>query len=126
MIMKNFHSAYQNSIYGFYESIANNLCIINNSKFIFDYEYAFLYDREYFDKELIPKIKDEIKKLYLFFGDDIKMFNCEKVDLNNFNECKKFSVLVEQLKLYKEQMKKMSEEEKENKKKLIKSIIDNL
>ena len=126
MIMKNFHSAYQNSIYGFYESVANNLCIINNSKFIFDYEYAFLYDREYFDKELIPKIKDEIKKLYLFFGDDIKMFNCEKVDLNNFNECKKFSVLVEQLKLYKEQMKKMSEEEKENKKKLIKSIIDNL
>lgn len=126
MIMKNFHSAYQNSIYGFYESIANNLCIINNSKFIFDYEYAFLYDREYFDKELIPKIKDEIKKLYLFFGDDIKMFNCENVNLNTFNECKKFSVLVEQLKLYKEQMKKMSEEEKENKKKLIKSIIDNL
>ena len=127
MIMKNFHSAYQNSIYGFYESISNNLCIINNSKFIFDYEYAFLYDRDYFDNELIPKIKEEIKKLNIFFNDDIiNDINFNDIDLNNFQQTKLFSIILEQLKNYKIEMKNLNEEENENKKKLIKSLISNL
>jgi hypothetical protein len=125
--MKNFHSAYQNSIYGFYESISNNLCIINNSKFIFDYEYAFLYDRDYFDNELIPKIKEEIKKLYIFFNDDIiNEFNFNNIDLNNFQQTKLFSIILEQLKNYKIEKKNLNEDENENKKKLIKSLINNL
>ena len=127
MIMKNFHSAYQNSIYGFYESISNNLCIINNSKFIFDYEYAFLYDRDYFDNELIPKIKEEIKKLNIFFNEDIiNDINFNDIDLNNFQQTKLFSIILEQLKNYKIEKKNLNEDENENKKKLIKSLINNL
>ena len=44
MIMKNFHSAYNNTIYSIYESIANNLAIITHGELLFDYEYVFLYD----------------------------------------------------------------------------------
>ena len=41
MIMKNFHSAYNNTMYEVYESIANNLAILTHSELIFDYEYVF-------------------------------------------------------------------------------------
>ena len=85
MLMKNFHSAYNNTIYSIYESIANNLAIITHGELLFDYEYVFLYDREYFDKELIPKLKEKMKQTKLFLGEDlIKEFGFDNVDFNDY------------------------------------------
>ena len=99
MIMKNFHYAYNNTMYSFYESIANNLAIITHSDLIFDYEYVFLYDREYFDKELIPKLKEKMKQVKLFLGEDlIKEFGFENINFNDFFRLKDFAKLLEILK----------------------------
>ena len=91
MIMRNFHYAYNNTMYSIYESIANNLAIITHCELIFDYEYVFLYDREYFDKELIPKLKEKMKQVKLFLGEDlIKEFGFENIDFNDYFRIKKF------------------------------------
>ena len=99
MIMKNFHYAYNNTMYSFYESIANNLAIITHSDLIFDYEYVFLYDREYFDKELIPKLKEKMKQVKLFLGEDlIREFGFENINFNDFFRLKDFAKFLEILK----------------------------
>ena len=96
MIMKNFHSAYNNTMYAIYETIANNLAIITHSELIFDYEYVFLYDREYFDKELIPKLKEKMKQVKLFMGEDlIKEFGFDNVDFNDYFGIRNFSKFLE-------------------------------
>ena len=112
MIMKNFHYAYNNTMYSYYESIANNIAIINHKDLIFDYEYAFLYDREYFDKELIPKLKEESKKLKIFFGEDLlKEFGFDNVDYNNYVTLKKFSLFLEVAKTFEDYKSKHSKDE---------------
>ena len=103
MIMKNFHSAYNNTMYAIYESIANNLAIITHSELIFDYEYVFLYDREYFDKELIPKLKEKMKQVKLFMGEDlIKEFGFDNVDFNDYFGIRNFSKFLEIVKSFDE------------------------
>ena len=103
MIMKNFHSAYKNTMYAIYESIANNLAIITHSELIFDYEYVFLYDREYFDKELIPKLKEKMKQVKLFMGEDlIKEFGFDNVDFNDYFGIRNFSKFLEVVKSFDE------------------------
>ena len=103
MIMKNFHSAYNNTMYAIYESIANNLAIITHSELIFDYEYVFLYDREYFDKELIPKLKEKMKMVKLFMGEDlIKEFGFDNVDFNDYFGIRNFSKFLEVVKSFDE------------------------
>ncbi len=103
MIMKNFHSAYNNTMYAIYESIANNLAIITHSELIFDYEYVFLYDREYFDKELIPKLKEKMKQVKLFMGEDlIKEFGFDNVDFNDYFGIRNFSKFLEVVKSFDE------------------------
>ena len=122
MIMKNFHSAYNNTMYAIYESISNNLAIITHSELIFDYEYVFLYDREYFDKELIPKLKEKMKQVKLFMGEDlIKEFGFENIDFNDYFGIKNFSKFLEIAKTFdefknthsKEEYNKMKEQIKE-------------
>ena len=122
MIMRNFHSAYNNTMYSIYESIANNLAIITHSELIFDYEYVFLYDREYFDKELIPKLKEKMKQVKLFMGEDLlKEFGFENIDFNDFFRIKDFSKFLEVAKNFdefknshtKEEYKKIKEQLKE-------------
>ena len=122
MIMKNFHSAYNNTMYAIYESISNNLAIITHSELIFDYEYVFLYDREYFDKELIPKLKEKMKQVKLFMGEDlIKEFGFENIDFNDYFGIKNFSKFLEIAKTFdefknthsKEEYNKMKEQLKE-------------
>ena len=122
MIMKNFHSAYNNTMYAIYESISNNLAIITHSELIFDYEYVFLYDREYFDKELIPKLKEKMKQIKLFMGEDlIKEFGFENIDFNDYFGIKNFSKFLEIAKTFdefknthsKEEYNKMKEQIKE-------------
>ena len=122
MIMRNFHSAYNNTMYSIYESIANNLAIITHSELIFDYEYVFLYDREYFDKELIPKLKEKMKQVKLFMGEDLlKEFGFENIDFNDFFRIKDFSKFLEVAKNFdefknshtKEEYIKMKEQLKE-------------
>jgi len=96
MIMRNFHYAYNNTMYSIYESIANDLAIITHAELIFDYEYVFLYDREYFDKELIPKLKEKMKQVKLFLGEDlIKEFGFENIDFNDYFRIKNFSKFLE-------------------------------
>jgi hypothetical protein len=103
MIRKNFHSAYNNTMYAIYESIANNLAIITHSELIFDYEYVFLYDREYFDKELIPKLKEKMKQVKLFMGEDlIKEFGFDNVDFNDYFGIRNFSKFLEVVKSFDE------------------------
>ena len=103
MIMKNFHSAYNNTMYAIYESIANNLAIITHSELIFDYEYVFLYDREYFDKELIPKLKEKMKMVKLFMGEDlIKEFGFDNVNFNDYFGIRNFSKFLEVVKSFDE------------------------
>ena len=103
MIMKNFHSAYNNTMYAIYESIANNLAIITHSELIFDYEYVFLYDREYFDKELIPKLKEKMKMVKLFMGEDlIKEFGFDNINFNDYFGIKNFSKFLEIVKSFDE------------------------
>ena len=112
MIMRNFHCAYNNTMYSYYESIANNIAIILHSELIFDYEYVFLYDREYFDKELIPKIKEEIKKIKYFVGEDlIKEFGFENVNYNDFRRMKDFSDFLEVAKTFEDFKNNHSKEE---------------
>ena len=122
MIMRNFHSAYNNTMYAIYESISNNLAIITHSELIFDYEYVFLYDREYFDKELIPKLKEKMKQVKLFMGEDlIKEFGFENIDFNDYFGIKNFSKFLEIAKTFdefknthsKEEYNKMKEQLKE-------------
>ncbi len=112
MIMKNFHYAYNNTMYSFYESIANNLAIITHSDLIFDYEYVFLYDREYFDKELIPKLKEKMKQVKLFLGEDlIKEFGFENIDFNDYFRIKNFSKFLEIVKDFDEYKSKYTKDE---------------
>ena len=112
MIMKNFHSAYNNTMYAIYESIANNLAIITHSELIFDYEYVFLYDREYFDKELIPKLKEKMKQVKLFMGEDlIKEFGFDNVDFNDYFGIRNFSKFLEVVKSFDEFKNTHSKEE---------------
>ena len=112
LIIQNFHYAYNNTMYSYYESIANNVAIIINSGLIFDYEYIFLYDREYIDKELIPKLKEEVKKIKLFLGEDlIKEFGFENIDYNDFWRLKDFSQFLEILKTFNEYKNTHSKEE---------------
>ena len=112
MIMTNFHYAYNNTMYSYYESIANNIAIILNSQLIFDYEYAFLYDREYFDKELIPKIKEEVKKIKCFLGEDlIKEFGFENLNYNDFRRLKDFASFLEIAKTFEDYKSKHSKDE---------------
>ena len=112
MIMKNFHYAYNNTMYSYYESIANNIAIILHSELFFDYEYAFLYDREYFDKELIPKIKEEVKKIKYFLGEDlIKEFGFENINYNDYSRLKDFSTFLEIAKTFDEFKNTHSKEE---------------
>ena len=99
LIMKNFRCAYNNTMYSIYESIANDLAIITHSELIFDYEYVFLYDREYFDKELIPKMKEKMKQVKLFMGEDlIKEFGFDNIDFNDYFKIKSFSKFLEIIK----------------------------
>jgi hypothetical protein len=112
MIMKNFHSAYNNTIYSIYESIANNLAIITHGELLFDYEYVFLYDREYFDKELIPKLKEKMKQTKLFLGEDlIKEFGFDNVDFNDYFRIKSFSKFLEIIKNFDEYKNTHSKDE---------------
>ena len=112
MIMRNFHYAYNNTMYSFYESIANNIAIINHSDLFFDYEYVFLYDREYFDKELIPKLKEEVKKIKIFMGEDlIKEFGFENINYNDYKRLKDFSSFLEIAKTFDEYKNSHSKEE---------------
>jgi hypothetical protein len=112
MIMKNFHSAYNNTIYSIYESIANNLAIITHGELLFDYEYVFLYDREYFDKELIPKLKEKMKQTKLFLGEDlIKEFGFDNVDFNDYFRIKSFSKFLELIKNFDEYKNTHSKDE---------------
>ena len=112
MIMKNFHSAYNNTIYSIYESIANNLAIITHGELLFDYEYVFLYDREYFDKELIPKLKEKMKQTKLFLGEDlIKEFGFDNVDFNDYFKTKSFSKFLEIIKNFDEYKNTHSKDE---------------
>ena len=112
MIMTNFHYAYNNTMYSYYESIANNVAIILNSQLIFDYEYVFLYDREYFDKELIPKLKEEVKKIKIFLGEDIiKEFGFENLNYNDFLRLKDFASFLEIAKTFGEYKSKHSKDE---------------
>ena len=112
MIMKNFKYAYNNTMYSIYESIANNLAIITHCELIFDYEYVFLYDREYFDKELIPKLKEKVKQVKLFLGEDlIKEFGFENIDFNDYFRIKNFSKFLEIIKSFDEYKNKHSKEE---------------
>ena len=112
MIMLNFHSAYNNTMYSYYESIANNIAIINHSDLFFDYEYVFLYDRDYFDKELIPKIKEEVKKIKLFVGEDlIKEFGFENMNYNDFFRLTDFASFLEIAKTFDEYKNTHSKEE---------------
>ena len=125
MIMQNFHYAYNNTMYSYYESIANNIAILLNAGLIFDYEYIFLYDREYIDKELIPKLKEEVKKIKIFLGEDfIKEFGFENMDYNNFRRLKDFSQFLEILKTFDEYKNTHTKEEYiEMKKKLKEKFI---
>jgi hypothetical protein len=112
MIMRNFHYAYNNTMYSIYESIANNLAIITHCELIFDYEYVFLYDREYFDKELIPKLKEKMKQMKLFLGEDlIKEFGFENVDFNDYFRIKNFSKFLEIVKDFDEYKSKHTKDE---------------
>ena len=112
LIMKNFHYAYNNTMYSIYESIANNLAIITHSELLFDYEYVFLYDREYFDKELIPKLKEKMKQVKLFMGEDLlKEFEFENVDFNDYFRIKNFSKFLEIIKSFDEYKNTHSKEE---------------
>ena len=112
MIMRNFHYAYNNTMYSIYESIANNLAIIIHSDLIFEYEYVFLYDREYFDKELIPKLKEKMKQIKLFLGEDlIKEFGFENIDFNDYFRIKSFSKFLEIIKNFEEYKSTHSKEE---------------
>ena len=112
MIMRNFHYAYNNTMYSIYESIANNLAIITHCELIFDYEYVFLYDREYFDKELIPKLKEKMKQVKLFLGEDlIKEFGFENVDFNDYFRIKNFSKFLEIVKDFDEYKIKHTKDE---------------
>jgi hypothetical protein len=112
MIMRNFHYAYNNSMYSYYESIANNIAIILHSELFFDYEYVFLYDREYFDRELIPKIKEEVKKIKYFVGEDlIKDFGFENTNYNDYKRLKDFSSFLEIAKTFEEFKQTHSKEE---------------
>ena len=112
MIMRNFHYAYNNTMYSIYESIANNLAIITHCELIFDYEYVFLYDREYFDKELIPKLKEKMKLVKLFLGEDlIKEFGFENVDFNDYFRIKNFSKFLEIVKDFDEYKSKHTKDE---------------
>ena len=112
MIMRNFHYAYNNTMYSIYESIANNLAIITHCELIFDYEYVFLYDREYFDKELIPKLKEKMKQVKLFLGEDlIKEFGFENVDFNDYFRIKNFSKFLEIVKDFDEYKNKHTKDE---------------
>ena len=112
MIMKNFHSAYNNTMYAIYESISNNLAIITHSELIFDYEYVFLYDREYFDKELIPKLKEKMKQVKLFMGEDlIKEFGFDNINFNDYFGIKNFSKFLEIVKSFDEFKNTHSKEE---------------
>ena len=112
MIMRNFHYAYNNTMYSIYESIANNLAIITHCELIFDYEYVFLYDREYFDKELIPKLKEKMKQVKLFLGEDlIKEFGFENVDFNDYFRIKNFSKFLEIVKDFDEYKSKHTKDE---------------
>ncbi len=112
MIMRNFHYAYNNTMYSIYESIANNLAIITHCELIFDYEYVFLYDREYFDKELIPKLKEKMKQVKLFLGEDlIKEFGFENIDFNDYFRIKNFSKFLEIVKDFDEYKSKYTKDE---------------
>ena len=112
MIMRNFHYAYNNTMYSIYESIANNLAIITHCELIFDYEYIFLYDREYFDKELIPKLKEKMKLVKLFLGEDlVKEFGFENVDFNDYFRIKNFSKFLEIVKDFDEYKSKHTKDE---------------
>ena len=112
LIMKNFHSAYNNTMYEIYESIANNLAIITHSELIFDYEYVFLYDREYFDNELIPKLKEKMKQVKLFMGEDvIKEFGFDNINFNDYFGIKNFSKFLEIAKTFDEFKNTYSKEE---------------
>ena len=112
MIMRNFHYAYNNTMYSIYESIANNLAIITHCELIFDYEYVFLYDREYFDKELIPKLKEKMKQVKLFLGEDlIKEFGFENIDFNDYFRIKNFSKFLEIVKDFDEYKSKHTKDE---------------
>ena len=112
MLIKNFYCAYNNTMYSYYESIANNIAIINHSESFFDYEYIFLYDREYFDNELIPKIKEEVKKIKVFMGEDlIKEFGFEDIDYNDYMRLKDFCNFLEIAKTFDEYKSKHSKEE---------------
>ena len=112
MIMRNFHSAYNNTMYSYYESIANDIAIINHSELFFDYEYVFLYDREYFDRELIPKLKEEVKKIKYFVGEDlIKEFGFENLNYNDYWRLKDFASFLEIAKTFNEYKNTHSKEE---------------
>ena len=112
MIMRNFHYAYNNTMYSIYESIANNLAIITHCELIFDYEYVFLYDREYFDKELIPKLKEKMKQVKLFLGEDlIKEFGFENVNFNDYFRIKNFGKFLEIVKDFDEYKSKHTKDE---------------
>jgi len=112
MIMRNFHYAYNNTMYSIYESIANDLAIITHAELIFDYEYVFLYDREYFDKELIPKLKEKMKQVKLFLGEDlIKEFGFENIDFNDYFRIKNFSKFLEIVKDFDDYKSKHTKDE---------------
>ena len=112
MILRNFHYAYNNTMYSIYESIANDLAIITHAELIFDYEYVFLYDREYFDKELIPKLKEKMKQVKLFLGEDlIKEFGFENIDFNDYFRIKNFSKFLEIVKDFDDYKSKHTKDE---------------
>ena len=83
-LMKNFYCTYHDSIYSLYESISVNLCELTHCQHFFDYEYIFLYDKEYIDNELIDKINENIKKLNLYLEENIiEEFELSNLDLKN-------------------------------------------
>ena len=83
-LMKNFYYTYHDSIYSLYESISVNLCELTHCQHFFDYEYIFLYDKQYIDNELIDKINENIKKLNLYLEDNIvEEFEIDHLDLKN-------------------------------------------
>ena len=83
-LMKNFYCTYHDSIYSLYESISVNLCELTHCQHFFDYEYIFLYDKQYIDNELIDKINENIKKLNLYLEDNIvEEFEIDNLHLKN-------------------------------------------
>lgn len=123
-IITNFYLSYNNTIYAFLESICQSLTEINHCKFFFDYELVFLYEKEYFVNQIIPKIKEETSRLILTFNEDlITEFGLYEIDYNNINSVLYYGNFLLEAKKFKQYQKEHSKEEYQQYKKEIKEKL---